>query len=216
MRQVVAAAVHASCLVTPVLNQAGNMTARSANQLVHALTLLASACGSGQSGTDAVPFVPDSEAPPAFAICAACHGPDGAGTRLGPELLHPRRDYATWVVRNGREGRGFPGPMAAYPSATLTDPQLSDILDWLSSPPRPTDGRALYLDFCGTCHGADGRGGSVAQTTAGKSVATIVTKVRTGHGGMDYATRTAYMPKFTTEDLSDDQLQAIEAFLGAR
>jgi ubiquinol-cytochrome c reductase cytochrome c subunit len=194
--------------------------ARSAGRLIYALTvsMVANACGSGQDRTDAVPFVPDGDtgAPPAFTICAACHGPDGAGTKLGPELLHPRRDQATWVVRNGREGRGFPGPMAAYPSATISDQQLTEILDWLSSPPRPSDGRGLYLDFCGNCHGADGRGGVVGQIAAGKSIATIVTKVRTGHGGQAYAVRTAYMPKFTTDDLSDVELQAIESFLGAR
>jgi mono/diheme cytochrome c family protein len=195
------------------------MDVRSPHRLIYALaiTLVSTACAPGQSGTDAVPFVPDdASAPPAFAICATCHAPDATGTNLGPELLHPPHDYATWVVRNGREGRGFPAPMAAYPTNTLSDIQLSQILDWLSSSPPARDGRALYLDLCGNCHGPEGRGGTVAQTTAGKSIATIVTKVRTGHGAQDYATRVSYMPKFTPQDLSDPQLQSIESFLGAR
>lgn len=43
-----------------------------------------------------------------LAVCAACHGSTGEGTERGYELRHPARGYATFVVRTGRPGVGFP------------------------------------------------------------------------------------------------------------
>ena len=184
-----------------------------------AVILTIPACGSSPSATDDAGVTPSDGAsvPATFAaVCLPCHGADAAGTKLGPEIKHPPRDLASWVVRNGRAGTGFPGPMAGYAPGAISDAALAAVLDWLTALPRAQDGQGLYLDFCGNCHGADGLGGIVGQRPAGKPVAQILAKVRTGHGGAGFANRTQYMPKLTPADLSDAELEAIESFLGAR
>jgi mono/diheme cytochrome c family protein len=167
-------------------------------------------CGSG-SGSNENP----AGAPSPFAsVCAMCHGPQGEGTARGPEIRHPDHGYARWVVRNGREGKGFPAPMLAYGPAAVGDADLDHILDWLSALPAATSGQALYLDYCGNCHGPDGRGGTVEQTAYSTVPEQITDEVRSGEGGADYGARTHFMPAIPPSELSDAQLTSIYRFMG--
>lgn len=118
----------------------------------------------------AMPSASASSAPPPTgeevymnAGCAACHGADGQGTTLGPELQHPDRDHFTWIVRNGVNTPKLEefknSVMIAYGTQVLTDNELDLVVEWLQSLPQPTTGAALFADYCAGCHGDDGRGG---------------------------------------------------------
>jgi mono/diheme cytochrome c family protein len=148
--------------------------------------------------------------------CSVCHGPDGAGTKLAPEIRHPPRNLLAWAVRMGREGKGFPAPMLPYTADKISDAAVTGIADLLWAQPRPTDAQGLYLDFCGNCHGPDGKGGSVAEVAFGKKATEIDDIVRAGHGGTNLANRPKWMPAFSTTDLPDADLAAIKTFLNAR
>jgi mono/diheme cytochrome c family protein len=175
--------------------------------------------GGPPPGNDGGSVLPPPGATPAMVYaltCSPCHGADGAGTKLGPEIKHPPRDLIAWAVRQGREGKGFPAPMLAYTTAQVSDAALAGIVELLWAQPRPTDAQGLYLDFCGNCHGPDGKGGSVAEVAFGKRATEIDDIVRAGHGVTNLANRPKYMPAFSTTDLPDADLTMIKTFLNAR
>lgn len=146
--------------------------------------------------------------------CAPCHGPQGEGTALGYELQHPVEAYSSWVVRNGRPAGGeLPGVMTSYDTDAVSDADLEAIWAWLQAMPRAEDGEGLYRDFCGNCHGPDGRGGAVFEGARG-TAASITRHVRGGEGGAGYGVRQRYMPAFDAARLSDAELQLIIDFLG--
>lgn len=145
------------------------------------------------------------------AMCAPCHGAEGEGVaEFGYELRHPTREHATWVIRNGRPGDEFENSaMAPYSTDALSDAQLTEIYDWLDSFDQPTDGEGLYLDYCRNCHGVDGQGGVVGEGVVGKPASEIMQVVRSGENTADPGNRTAYMPAFGTDRISDAELQLI-------
>ncbi|MCB9547458.1 MAG: cytochrome c [Myxococcales bacterium] len=143
-------------------------------------------------------------------LCAACHGANGAGTDLGYELRHPVRDYAEWVVRNGRDMPGeLPATMLAYGPDQVSDEELTAIFDWLDDFNQPATGTGLYLDYCANCHGRDGRGGVVGVTMVGRTASSIRRHVRGGEGGRNYPLRRLYMPAFGADVISDAELELI-------
>jgi mono/diheme cytochrome c family protein len=165
---------------------------------------------------DAAPAVPPSGAELFAEVCSPCHGAMGEGSMMGPEIRHPARPYASWVIRHGREGKGFPGPMIPYSTAVVSDQQLADILDLLWSYPKPTDAKGLYIDFCANCHGANGRGGTVGTSIVGKSTTEITSTVRSGKGvSTDYGNRTKYMPPFSKTQITDAELALLAPYARA-
>jgi mono/diheme cytochrome c family protein len=170
-------------------------------------------------------FLSDAQAPPpadagpppppptgreVFAlVCASCHGDDGEGTANGPQIESPVVGYATWVVRNGRARTRYPNPMVAYPEAAVSADQLTEILTWLRSFPKPQTGEGLYTRFCGNCHGPQGRGGRTEGI--GGNLGDIRERVRRGHGGSNYASE--YMPAWGPDELSDNDLALIAQYL---
>lgn len=144
--------------------------------------------------------------------CAACHGQQGVGGPLAPELQHPVRDYSTWVVRHGRAMTTFPAPMLAVASDKLTDANLTSIWDYLSQPAQPTTGQALYLDYCGNCHGADGKGGPTARNILNE-LDGLKEQVRQGSHLGQFDMRREYMPAFSTTQISDADLDRIFTYV---
>ncbi len=64
--------------------------------------------------------------------------------------------------------------------------------------------QSYFSNYCASCHGDRGQGGSFAPPIAGLDVQTLTKKVHQGPGGM---------PVFTDKTLTPDQLDAIAAFL---
>ncbi len=160
----------------------------------------------------AVPNAADAAPAPYASSCATCHGETGEGVAgLGLELRHSPPTYFNWVVRNGRVNT----TMLAFPSTSVSDAQLGEIQSWLNAMPRPTSGQALYVDFCGNCHGPAGRGGTLlASSITGKVRADLTMLVRAGEG-TDPSMRFSYMPAEDATQLSDAELDLIATFLGA-
>jgi mono/diheme cytochrome c family protein len=184
-----------------------------------ALFAALSGCGGGSANTSAETGNDGGTGggPAVFvSVCSPCHGKQAEGTALGPEIRHPDRNFATWIVRSGRDGKGFPAPMVAYAASAVSDADLGGILNWLWQFPEATDGKGLYLDHCGNCHGADGSGGVVGQSALGKRITELEQKVRGGQGGSSFALRTKFMPAIDSTQLSAAELTLIEQFLNAR
>jgi mono/diheme cytochrome c family protein len=140
--------------------------------------------------------------------CGVCHGVQGVGGMFAPEIQHPVRDYSTWVVRNGRAVTPFPKPMEKVASDKLTDADLALIWDYLDTPPQPTTGQALYLDYCGNCHGADGKGGPTMRPIT-EELGELKMQVRSGTHPGEFDMRREYMPAVSSSRISDSELQLI-------
>lgn len=144
--------------------------------------------------------------------CLPCHGELGVGTALAPDIQHPIRDYATWVVRNGRAMSAFPMPMMAWATDKLSDSDLMLIFDYLDTPPKGTTGEALFRDFCANCHGADARGGPVNHNITNETDE-IPRRVRNGAHAGEFEEREEFMPVFPPSILSDAEVQLIQAYV---
>ena len=78
-------------------------------------------------------------------ICFTCHGAEGVGTALGPNLAddqwiwieNPTQDLQTKLVDRIREGvpqpREHPAPMPPMGGATLTEDQLQSVAAYVAS-----------------------------------------------------------------------------------
>lgn len=167
--------------------------------------------------------------------CNACHGDQGQGTVLGPEIQHPMADHFEEIVANGTgthvldtyQGQSA---MIAYGNI-LSKPERDSIRDWLAAFPQPTTGAALFADYCAHCHGDDARGGAKvsdgppivveAYATAYHSAPFInldrngeIAYVRAGHTQenstpIEPAERRGYMPAFPSSVISDQELTLI-------
>ena len=147
-------------------------------------------------------------------VCASCHGLDGEGTTRGPEIRNPVTGYATYVVRNGRPGEPwYTREMPQYTTDSLSNSQLSEIISWLRSAAKPTDGRSLYNRFCSNCHGDDARGGPVGEGILNEDASKFLEKVREGEGGTNYSRRTKYMPSWSSSELTNDEVSKMAAYV---
>jgi mono/diheme cytochrome c family protein len=143
-----------------------------------------------------------------------CHGPEGQGIPdKGPEIQHPVIDFSTWVVRNGRAHPGYKEPMMKYTVDQVSDAQLRGIFALLAAPPKPTTGKELYDDYCGNCHGADGKGGVTMRDISAEPVNVFIADSRAGHHPGEFENRREYMPKWTPAELSDAELRLIFAYI---
>lgn len=171
-----------------------------------------SAPGPTDTSTGSMP----GESPEVFfeANCVACHGPTGNGIDgIGPDIAHPVRDYSTWVVRNGREPEAmYPTGMLSFGEAALSDEMLEGVLDLLASQPQPTSGEALFADYCAACHGSDANGGPTMRSIRNETAA-IERLVRAGHDLGSFEARREFMPRWSTGELSDDELQSISVYI---
>jgi mono/diheme cytochrome c family protein len=167
---------------------------------------------------------PAGAAPPAAwgaaaTACSSCHGTNGEGLpSIAPEIRHITPAFAQHIVRAGRGAMPvFPATMPASPTELwVSDADLTAIITWLGSLPKPTTGAGLYKDFCGNCHGPQmGTGGSVPYTVTGLSAAEVTSKVR-GGVGTDPSKRNQFMPKFDATVLTDAELMLIQQFLGSK
>lgn len=164
------------------------------------------------TSTDTTPdIVPPTEPPDAYTtVCSMCHGENGEGADLGPEIRHTPVEYGTWVTRNGRNFGEHPDyvvQMVPIGEEHVTNEELALTFAWLGNFPKPTTGPEIYADYCGHCHGADARSGAVGLDLT-MYTATLTDAVRNGKPG-DFSARTSYMPAFGPEVLTDADLQAI-------
>lgn len=166
----------------------------------------------GPNPTDGSSETPDT--PLLFvAHCASCHGEDGRGKPgEAPEIQHPVVDQAAWIVRHGRSHDSYATEMPAFDEHLVSNEQLTQILAYLESFPVPTTGKALFLDYCANCHGADAAGGTTGQRLTSDS-SQFTAAVRQGYDRENLGSRSTYMPRWSAAQLSDQQIEAIAEYV---
>jgi len=128
------------------------------------LVAVPTACGGGDDPDASSPAAAPEAAPAASApvassglveqgrqvysgagICFTCHGPEGAGTALGPNLTddtwiwieNPQQDLQTKLAAQIRAGtpqpREFPAPMPAMGGGALSEEQLQAVAAYVAS-----------------------------------------------------------------------------------
>lgn len=174
----------------------------------------AGSAGAGGGGGSAGVVYSDDPGTRAYEMhCLMCHGEQGVGTVLAPETRHPVREYSTWVVRNGLPGVGYLKPMMPIPATMLSDADLNLIYDYLDKPPQPSTAQGLYLDYCGNCHGADGKGGPTTRDITREVSHPLLEVSRAGtHPGM-FDQRDEYMPGYPATRINEAELQMIADYV---
>lgn len=147
-------------------------------------------------------------------VCASCHGADGSGTARGPEIRNTVAGFAEYVIRNGRtEHPDYEREMPGYDTDSLSNSQLNEIIAWLRSAVKPSDGAGLYTRFCANCHGADARGGVVGEAIINESLGEFIEKVREGEGGRNYSRRGSYMPSWSSSEISNADIELMYSYV---
>ena len=149
--------------------------------------------------------------------CAACHGADASGqARLFPSLVDAEWQWGgsardiEHTIRNGRQA-----VMVGW-GAALGEAGVEQVTDYVAQlptgVPEEHPGKALYLQFCTACHGADGLGqpllGAPGLADAiylyGGDLPALAVSIRDGRNGE--------MPAFG-ERLDDAQIRLLVAWL---
>jgi mono/diheme cytochrome c family protein len=146
--------------------------------------------------------------------CATCHGAQGQGTNLAPQIAPPPLNLEPMIAYL----RQPTGKMPPVPPGTASDQQLADIYAYLKSvaPPgssidqlkgNPESGKKLFLAYgCYECHGWQGAGAAIAPRIGppALSLAGLLRYVRAPTG---------QMPPYTAKVASDQDLADIYAYL---
>jgi len=105
---------------------AGGLSSADIQAIADFIVAPGSGGGSGTPPTTSLPVVITSQGI-YQSFCAACHGADGRGTALGPDIVGESRAEIFDVVRQGD------GSMPAYSIQLLSDSDLGRIADFLAS-----------------------------------------------------------------------------------
>ena len=109
-----------------------------------------------------------------LANCASCHGPQGNGSAVAPDITGAGAALADYVLRTGRMPLPDPKAPSQRRPVLFTDDQIRALVGFIASldsgPAIPNVavsgadlalGRSLFIDNCAACHGAGGAGGAV-------------------------------------------------------
>lgn len=173
--------------------------------------------------------------------CAGCHGPQG---RFGGALPLNNRAYLAIVddvslrnaIANGFPGTSMPA-FAVESGGMLTDEQIVRIINGIRSswgddqskvdgaPPYasegagdPTRGAKVFLDYCASCHGAGGTGGSAGAIVDPSFLAlyndqALRTLIIAGRPDLGHPGWNGYLER---APLSSGQISDLVAWLAAR
>lgn len=154
--------------------------------------------------------------------CAACHGPQGAGTANGPDIRSAGAALADFALRTGRMPLGDQGPPARRGTPKFDDADIQALVAYVASlgngPAIPNvvvsgadlnAGRDLFVTNCSACHGPAGGGGSVG----GGFVAPALTSADPTTVGEAVVTGPGPMPRFSFSPEQLDNLAAYVQFL---
>jgi mono/diheme cytochrome c family protein len=145
--------------------------------------------------------------------CVACHGAQGQGTTLAPQIAPPPLPLAG-VIAYVRQPTG---KMPPVPVATASDQQLADVFAFLQSvAPASTgeslkgnadNGKRLFVAYgCYECHGRQGAGASTGARIGPPAISlmAVLRYVRAPTG---------QMPPYTAKVVSDQDLTDIYTYL---
>jgi quinol---cytochrome-c reductase cytochrome c subunit len=154
--------------------------------------------------------------------CAACHGPQGAGTANGPDIRSAGAALADFALRTGRMPLGDQGPPARRGTPKFDDADIRALVAYVASlghgPAIPNvvvsgadlnAGRDLFVANCSACHGPAAGGGAVG----GGFVAPALTSADPTTVGEAVVTGPGPMPRFSLSPQELDNLAAYVQFL---
>ena len=147
--------------------------------------------------------------------CVNCHGQQGRGTALAPQISPPPelREMIGYV-------RQPTGKMPPVPGSVVSDQGLTDIFTFLKSivpstevtstrAGDPANGKKLFSGYgCYECHGRQGQGAGTGPRIGPPRIplATVLRYVRAPTG---------QMPPYTAKVVSDQELADIYSFLAS-
>jgi mono/diheme cytochrome c family protein len=146
--------------------------------------------------------------------CVACHGAEGHGTSLAPQISPPPLELPALIAYV----RQPTGKMPPIPEATASDQDLANVYAFLKSVApaaaageslkgNPDNGKRLFLAYgCYQCHGYHGAGAAIAPRIGPPpiSFAALLRYVRAPTG---------QMPPYTAKVASDQDFADIYAYL---
>jgi mono/diheme cytochrome c family protein len=146
--------------------------------------------------------------------CVACHGAQGQGTSLAPQIAPPPLELPALIAYV----RQPTGKMPPIPASTASDHDLANVYAFLKSvAPAPTaseslkgnadNGKRLFAVYgCYECHGHQGAGAAIAPRIGPPpiSFAALLRYVRAPTG---------QMPPYTAKVASDQDFADIYAYL---
>ena len=154
-----------------------------------------------------------------LANCASCHGSQGQGTAVAPDIRGAGAALADYVLRTGRMPLPDPKAPSERRQVIFTDDQIRALVAFVASlgngPAIPDVaisgadlalGRNLFIENCAACHGATAGGGSVgggfvAPNLHNSEPTTVAEAVTVGPGPM---------PRFR---FPQDELNALVAYV---
>jgi mono/diheme cytochrome c family protein len=187
-----------------------------------AVLAMALACSSARAQQDAAAKSKDAAAEDVqdgkrvftSAGCVACHGAEGHGTSLAPQISPPPLELPALIAYV----RQPTGKMPPIPEATASDQDLANVYAFLKSVApaaaageslkgNPDNGKRLFLAYgCYQCHGYHGAGAAIAPRIGPPpiSFAALLRYVRAPTG---------QMPPYTAKVASDQDFADIYAYL---
>lgn len=154
--------------------------------------------------------------------CAACHGPQGAGTENGPDIRTAGAALMDFVLRTGRMPLGDAGPPARGGPPQFNDADIKALVAYGATlgpgPAIPTvvvsgadtnQGRDLFVANCAACHGMAAGGGAVG----GGFVAPALVNADPTTVGEAVITGPGPMPRFSFSPQQLDNIAAYVQFL---
>jgi mono/diheme cytochrome c family protein len=150
----------------------------------------------------------------ASAGCGACHGSQGQGTSMAPQIAPPPLELQTLIAYVRQPSSKMP----PVPAATASDQDLADIYAFLKSMApggalaeelkgNAENGKRLFTAYgCYECHGRQGAGAAIAPRIGppALSLAGVLRYVRAPTG---------QMPPYTSKVVSDQDLADIYSYL---
>ena len=134
--------------------------------------------------------------------CSTCHGLDGEGTDLGPDIRNAGAAAADFQTRTGRMPLDDPDEQAVRRQPVLTPSEIDAVTAYVAQlgdgPPIPEvhpetanlqAGNEAFILNCAACHGFAGRGGNLGRGVQALSLldatpVQIAEAMRTGPGEM--------------------------------
>ena len=167
----------------------------------------------------------------ALNVCSTCHGVDGsaAGTQF-PKLAGQVSGFTALQLRNYRSGER-PNPIMAAVAKPLDDAQIDAVAAYYASlapmrPDTPSDparalaGEQIYqmgkpgAPACRYCHGVDGAGlAPVFPRLAGQHAGFVYAALQPYQHVADFKNPYAFVMKAVVQNLSDDDLKAVAAYV---
>jgi ubiquinol-cytochrome c reductase cytochrome c subunit len=198
----------------------------------YAAILLAGSLAIAVAGTVAGAVAPGASAPAGAGVteadrggqlfltsCAACHGPQGAGTANGPDIRTAGEALADFMLRTGRMPLADPAAPAQRGKPFFSDADRAAIVAYVGSlgqgPGIPdvvtsaadvNAGRNLFVANCAACHGPSGGGGAVG----GGFVAPPLNQADPTTVGEAVVSGPGPMPRFS---FSQDELNNLAAYV---